>query len=99
MAFSKSPPTNHDDVRICQGETPLTASRETLGGRKIWIFLLLLLCHLKPSLATVSIQYHSICWYLEESEVSPVGAKFISQELTRQGPVVDHCVPGAGLRL
>ena len=50
-----------------------------------------------------SVSFHLLVdmsnWHLEESEVSPVGAKFIPQELTRQGPVVDHCVPGAGLRL
>ena len=33
---------------------------------------------------------------LVECEVAPVGSNFIPQELTRQRPVVDHCVPGSG---
>ena len=32
---------------------------------------------------------------LVECEVAPVGSNFIPQELTRQRPVVDHCVPGS----
>ena len=32
-------------------------------------------------------------WHLVECKVATIGTKFVSQELTRQGPVVDHCVP------
>ena len=88
MAFSKSPPTDHDDVRICQGETSLTASGEALGEEK-YRFSFLLLFRFNRLICIRSWSR----WHLVEGEVAPVGTKLIPQELTRQGPVVDHCVP------
>ena len=82
----KALPTGHNDVRISQGEAPLTASCEALH-EKSWIIHIrsfqenhLHNIHIFSILSTMVAMYR---WHLVEGDVATIGTKFVSQELTR----------------